>query len=175
VQSVLVSQEFRVNRDRVKCLNWVINMVILNFLSFNFLQQPEVRSMMSVMGNGNSDTTVPYALLNPSRVRHYIIEVYSAVKGIMQAAIAKHATSKSIPYVSFTVDKVKSKVSGDSFLGIRIFFLDGIGEFRTFNLSIKQFRPSSELNHQQASVLLRTWLDYSLREFGIDRDRHISK
>ena len=172
MQAVIVSQEFKVNRDRVKCLSWVTNMVIKNFIPFYFLQQQEVRTTLSVMGNGNQDTTVPFAMLNPNRIRHYIVEVYSAIKKIICAAIERHATSKPIPYVSFTVDKVKSKVSGENFLDLRVFFLDGNGQWRSFNLSIKQYRPSSELNGEQASVLLRTWLDYSLREFGIDREKH---
>ena len=147
-------------------------MVIKNFIPFDFLQQPEVRTTLSVMGNGNQDTIVPFAMLNPNRRRHYIVEVYSAIKSIMCTAIERHATSKPIPYVSLTVDKVKSKVSGENFLGLRVFFLDGNGQSRSFNLSIKQYRPSSELNKEQSSVLLRTWLDYSLREFGIDREKH---
>ena len=173
MQAVIVSQEFKVNRDRVKCLSWVTNMVIKNFIPFDFLQQSEVRTTLSVMGNGNQDTTVPFAILNPIRIRHYIVEVYSAVKNIIFSAIERHATSKPVPYISFTVDKVKSKVSGENFLGLRVFFFDGSGQFRSYNLSIKQYRPSSELNREQASVPLRIWLNYSLCEFGIDRERHI--
>ena len=150
-------------------------MVIKNFLPFDFLQQQEVRTAFSIMGNGSAECTVPFTMLHPVRIRHYIIEIYSAVKNIICGAIEKHVTSKPIPYLSFTVDKVKSKVSGESFLGLRVYFLDGIGEFRSYNLSIKQFRPCSNLSKDQASVVLRTWLDYSLREFNLDRDKHIGE
>ena len=98
-----------------------------------------------------------------------------SIKKIIYGAIEKHITSKPIPYASFTVDKVKSKVSGENFLGLRIFFLDSIGEFRSYNLSIKQFRPSSNLQKDLLSVILRTWLDYSFREFGLDRDKHMGE
>ena len=163
------------NAERVECLSWVSTMVIKNFLPFDFLQQQEVRTAFSVMGNGSVDCTVPFTMLHPVRIRHYIIEIYSAIKNIICEAIEKHVTSKPIPYLSFTVDKVKSKVSGESFLGLRVYFLDGIGEFRSYNLSIKQFRPCSNLSKDQASVVLRTWLDYSLREFNLDLDRHIGE
>ena len=150
-------------------------MVIKNFIPFDFLQQPEVRAAMSIMGNGSADCTIPFMMLHPLRIRHYIIEIYSALKEIIYGAIEKHVTSKPIPYASFTVDKVKSKVSGENFLGLRIFFLDSIGEFRSYNHSIKQFRPSSNLQKDLLSVVLRTWLDYSLREFGLDRDKHMGE
>ena len=163
------------NRERVKCLSWVSTMVIKNFIPFDFLQQPEVRTSMSVMGNGNLESIVPFAMLNPLRIRHYIIEIYAAVKSLICGSIDRHVVSKPIPFASFTVDKVKSKVSGENFLGLRVYFLDSSGDFKSYNLSIKQFRPSSNLSKDQASVVLRTWLDYSLREFGLDRDNHIGK
>ena len=175
MQSVLVSQEFKTNGDRVKCLSWVSTMVIKNFIPFDFLQQPEVRTTMSIMGNGVPESTVPFAMLNPVRIRHHIVEIYSVVKNNICDAIVKHVTSKPIPHLSFTVDKVKSKVSGENFLSLRVFFLDNSGEFRSYNLSIKQFRPSSNLSKEQASIVLRTWLDYSLREFGLDRVKHVGK
>ena len=152
-----------------------MSMNIKNFVSFDFLQQAEVRTTMSVKGNGNVDNIVPYEMLNPLRIRHYIIEIYAAVKSLICGSLQRHVLSKPIPFASFTVDKVKSKVSGDSFLGLRVFFLDGMGDFKSYNLSIKQFRPSSELTKEQASVVLRTWLDYSLREFGLERDNHIGE
>lgn len=114
-------------------------------------------------------------MLNPVRIRHHIVEIYYVVKNTICDAIVKHVTSKPIPHLSFTVDKVKSKVSGEKFLSLRVFFLDNSGEFRSYNLSIKQFRPSSNLSKEQASIVLRTWLDYSLREFGLDRVKHVGK
>ena len=69
-----------------------------------------------------------------------IIEIYFAVRGVIMGFLDKDVKMKAIPSITFTVDKVKSKVSGDNFLGIRIFFMDAGGVTRCFNLSIKQRR-----------------------------------
>ena len=53
-------------------------------------------------------------MLNPVRIRHHIVKIYSVVKNDICDAIVKHVTSKPIPHLSFTVDKVMSKVSGSA-------------------------------------------------------------
>lgn len=74
--------------------------------------------------------------------------------------------------VHFTVDKVESKVSSDDYLDLRVILLDKFGKYRSINLSIREYPPSSTLKHNdiQASVVLKTWHTYSFKEFDFDVD-----
>ena len=41
-------------------------------MPFDYLQQPEIRELSSVMALGNVDCTVPFAQLHPKAIRHMI-------------------------------------------------------------------------------------------------------
>ena len=77
-------------------------------MPFDYLQQPELSELSSVMALGNVDCTVPFARLHPKAICHMIIEIYFAVRG---GFLLKDVKKKANPSIKFTVDKVKSKVS----------------------------------------------------------------
>lgn len=100
---------------------------MLNLMPVYHLQQPVIRELYSVMALGNSDCAVPTAHLHPKAIRHMIIEIYSAVRGVIMGFLHVDVKKKAIPSITFTLDKVISKVSGNNFVGIRIFFIDAGG------------------------------------------------
>lgn len=117
---------------------------------------------------------MPYESLNQKAIRHQIVEIYSALKEVIVDIIMNNISDVPIPNIHFTVDKVKSKVSSDNYLGL-VFILDRLGKFRSINLSIKENLPSSALNDIQASQVLHLWLKHSFQEFGLDMNRHIGQ
>lgn len=167
------SSQFVSDRNRVKSLTWVKNCVIFHFLPFDFCTHPTVRTTFDVMTDGVR--AIPYESLNPKAIRHMIVEVYSALKDVIVDILRSNIADMPIPNIHFTVDKVKSKVSSDNYLGLRVFLLDRHGKYRSMNLSIKEFLPSSSLNDIQASEVLKTWLTYSFNEFHLDLKNHIGK
>lgn len=148
-----------------------MNCVIFHFIPFDFCTHPNIRTTFDVMTNGVR--SMPYELLNPKAIRHMIIEVYTALKEVIVEILKKNVNDMPIPNVHFTVDKVKSKVSSDNYLGLRVFILDRIGKYWSLNLSIKEYLPSSALNDVQASLVLKTWLIHSFKEFDLDLEKHI--
>jgi hypothetical protein len=64
------------------------------------------------MGNENLDYTVPCEMLNPLRIRFDIIEIYAAVKRPIFGSLEGQIVSKPIPFASFSVNNMKSKVPG---------------------------------------------------------------
>lgn len=166
-----MSPEFNKNKNRVKALTWVMNCVIFHFLPFDFCTHPIIRTTFDVMTDGVR--SMPYESLHPKAIRHLIVEIYTALKEVIVDIIQKNTNDMPIPNVHFTVDKVKSKVSSDNYLGLRVFLLDKVGKYRSINLSIKEYLPSSSLNDIQASLVLNTWLTHSFKEFDLDLTRHI--
>ena len=148
-----------------------MNCVIFHFIPFDFCTHPIIRTTFDVMTDGVR--TMPYESLHQKAIRHLIVEIYTALKDVIVDIIQKNIKDMPIPNVHFTVDKVKSKVSSDNYLGLRIYLLDRTGRYRSINLSIKEYLPSSSLNDIQASLVLKTWLKHSFKEFDLDIDRHI--
>lgn len=173
VQSVIKSTHFLTDQKRTKGIIWVKNFVIMHFVPFDFLQHHDIRSGMAIMGNGGVDTTVPYEMLHPKNIKHMVVEIYAALKKTINEMLEKNVKNNAIPCLHFSVDKVKSKISGENFLGLRVYFLDKNGQYRSFSLSIKHYRPASTLNDVSASNLLKLWLDYSFQEFGISLEKHV--
>lgn len=155
----------------MKALTWVMNCVIFHFIPFDFCTHPIIRTTFDVMTDGVR--TMPYESLHPKAVRHLVVEVYTALKEVIVAILKNNIDDMPVPNVHFTVDKVKSKVSSDNYLGLRVYLLDKVGKYRSINLSIKEYLPSSTLNDIQASLVLKTWLTHSFKEFDLDINRHI--
>ena len=173
VQSVIKSKQFLTDQKRTKGIIWVKNFVIMHFVPFDFLQHPDIRSGMAIMGNGGVETTVPYEMLHPKTIKHMVVEIYAALKAVINEILERNVKNNALPCLHFSVDKVKSKISGENFLGLRVYFLDKNGQYRSFSLSIKHYRPASTLNDVSASNLLKLWLDYSFQEFGISLEKHV--
>jgi hypothetical protein len=171
VQSIVQSTEFISNKNRVKSLMWVKNCVIFHFIPFDFCTHSRIRSTLDIMSDG--ERLMPYESLHPKAIRHMIVEIYTALKNVIVNILETNTKDMPIANIHFTVDKVKSKVSSDNYLGLRVFLLDSKGVYRSINLSIKEFIPSSSLFDVSASEVLKTWLTYSFSEFNLDIKKHI--
>jgi hypothetical protein len=171
VHSLVHSTEFSNDKNRVKSITWVKNCVIFHFLPFDFCTHSIIRSTFDVISEGVR--VMPYESLHPKAIRHMIVEIYSALKTVIVDILEKYVKDMPVPNVHFTVDKVKSKVSSDNYLGLRVYFLDRLGQFRSINLSIKEFTPTSAVNANEASKVLQTWLKFSVSEFKLDLSKNI--
>lgn len=171
--SILESRAFQDNSIREKCLSYVKNFTIGQFVPFNLLQHPGTRETLSLAGNGRDDCTLPFKALNPKKIKHHVVEIYHALKQAIQKILNDHVISRCVPSLSLSVDKVKAKATDEDYLGSRISVIDNDGIHRSFNLSIKKYSPSSSLSDVQASELLKTWLKYSLAEFNLTLEDHV--
>ena len=92
----------------------------MHFVPFVFLQHEDIRSGMAIMGNGGVDTTVPYEMLHPKTIKHMVVEIYAALKKSTNKMLKRNVKNNALPCLHFSVDKVKSKISGENFLGLSV-------------------------------------------------------
>lgn len=174
VAMVVNNHYYQQNRERVSCLAWVKECTIGQFLSFSFWQDPGVRIAFLIAAQNNYDYTFPFKSLHPEAIKHLIVEMYSATKAVVIKHLQQEVINEPIPIVGFNVDKWKSKLSGSSYIGIRIYYYArNCKKWRTFNLSVKEYKPHSSLNSLQACVLLHKWLIACFAEYGLELGKHV--
>ena len=172
---VVNSPYYQQNRERVVCLAFVKAYTIGKFIPYDFWDDNDVRIANLIAARNDYESAFPYRMLHAEGVKHYIVEMYSATKGNILKYLRSEVLNEAIPIVGFNIDKWKSKLSGSSYIGLRIYYYAiKAKKWRTFNLSVKEYKPHSSLCAVQASLLLKLWLVACLAEFELELGKHVA-
>jgi hypothetical protein len=123
------------------------------------MEHQDIRSSLVIFADGTNDHVVPYVNLGHKNVVHILIEIYSATKNELYEILLKHVINRLGPSGSFSFDEVKTKLTGARYIGVRISFIGLDGVFRTYLLSLMEYKPASSTSHIRASELLLLYVD----------------
>lgn len=163
--------EFRKELREVKDMTrycellWTM-MVIVMKLPFTFVTSAIVRRLMTAtcIEEMNKSLSIP-------RVKHLICEIYSSVKGSMIAMMNDAVEKNGERIFSLNIDNWKPKNSIRNFVGLRVYFTNGVGDFVSLMLGMREFNPSYALRyHAGQREALCTWVQEVLSSFSLSND-----
>ena len=143
-------------------LLWVMMIIILK-LPFTFVTSEIVRKVMAAtcIEDMNKELCVP-------RVKHLVCEIYSSVKDSMMLLMQNAIEKNGERIFSLNIDNWKPKTSIRNFVGLRIYFVNGLGKFTTLMLGIREFSPTYDLRYNQGQRdALCLWVKEVLMTFGL--------
>ncbi len=155
------SQASAVEASMASSRFWLLKialLVIRQLLPFSFVETSDFREQ----------TKCP-VLMSVKMLKRAILEIYIATKSQIVSALAKvKRECRSLPCFHLNVDLWTSKISGSKYLGVRLFFVDSLFNYRSYVLAVKPFNPSSAIrkSHRLSDIIF-TWVRDVLHEFGL--------
>ncbi|KAH8957250.1 hypothetical protein BDL97_07G082100 [Sphagnum fallax] len=101
-------------------------------------------------------------------IRKLHVELYTTCKKIIIMSLAEAHSFFTIKYLSLYLDQIKSKMSNQKYLALRVCFNTSTRFNIGYNLAVRQFAPTTdERQAEQLSTILHEWSSGVLEEFGI--------
>lgn len=98
-----------------------------------------------------------------------IVELYQAVNNELKAKTQKNTSKAQIPMLHLDIDERYGKPLRQSFIAMRIQFVDNDFKFKSYLLSLRHFdRSKFPTDLMRASGILYDWTWSVLREFELD-------
>ena len=107
--------------QRYQLLNWVMNMVIGQFMEFILGATTGTRFVLeNFQFWAPQEKKIDLSILNQHRIEHAIIEVYNTAHKKISHDLRDELKDALLPSASFELDLCKHKISNDKFLGTPI-------------------------------------------------------
>ncbi len=101
-------------------------------------------------------------------IRKLHVELYTTCKKIIIMSLAEACSFFTIKYLSLYLDLIKSKMSNQKYLALRVCFNTSTRFNIGYNLTVRRFAPTTdERQAEQLSTILHEWSSGVLEEFGI--------
>ncbi|KAH8962363.1 hypothetical protein BDL97_05G098300 [Sphagnum fallax] len=101
-------------------------------------------------------------------IRKLHVELYTTCKNIIIMSLAEARSFFTIKYLSLYLDMIKSKMSNQKYLALRVCFNTSTRFNIGYNLAVRRFAPTTdERQAEQLSTILHEWSSGVLEEFGI--------
>ncbi|CAN5976136.1 unnamed protein product [Sphagnum jensenii] len=101
-------------------------------------------------------------------IRKLHVELYTMCKKIIIMSLAKARSFFMIKYLSLYLDLIKSKMSNQKYLALRMCFNTSTRFNIGYNLAVRRFAPTTdERQAEQLSTILHEWSSGVLEEFNI--------
>jgi len=101
-------------------------------------------------------------------IRKLHVELYTTCKKIIIMSLVEACSFFTIKYLSLYLDLIKSKMSNQKYLALRMCFNTSTRFNIGYNLVVRRFAPTTdECQVEQLSTILHEWSSGVLEEFGI--------
>jgi hypothetical protein len=103
-------------------------------------------------------------------IRKLHVELYTTCKKIIIMSLAEARSFFTIKYLLLYLDLIKSKMSNQKYLALRVCFNTSTRFNIGYNLAVRRFAPTTDerqVEHSQLSTILHEWSSGVLEEFGI--------
>lgn len=159
------SQLYKKNFDRFCRLMWVLFIVTMN-LPFNTVTQPIVRKIFRLCTYDEMD-----ASFSVGAFYHLLTEIYSHVKSKIIYGIEDTMKLSPIYGLGLNIDIWKVKTSGKSYIGLRVYYIDGYFQYESRLLSIREFNPSLKIRQNgKLSSIIYNWIKSIFSDFSIKKE-----
>lgn len=143
----------------------VTKLIVAKNLTLDF---GETKELASIIGQG-------FRQVRSEVIKRSLLEFYVYVRNLLAAELQKAQQCFEVPFLHLSADVYKNTLVNQSFLGIRVAFVDS--QYRalqspvvtkSFNLGIRSFRPSSQHRKtNQVSDLLHVWANSIFTEYNL--------
>eukprot|EP00904_Undaria_pinnatifida_P011834 jgi/Undpi1/7781/HiC_scaffold_23.g10254.m1 len=99
-------------------------------------------------------------------IKRHVVELYAATPRVVTINLRKEISAALLPIVYINTDLWTSKVSGDKYIGLSIFYMDAKGIVQTMLLAVKHFRPAPSLGKVTGQVVM-LWVRQVLAQNGL--------
>ncbi|CAK9223988.1 unnamed protein product [Sphagnum troendelagicum] len=101
-------------------------------------------------------------------IRKLHVELYTTCKKIIIMSLVEARSFFTIKYLSLYLDLIKSKMSNQKYMALRVCFNTSTRFNIGYNLAVRRFAPTTdERQAKQLSTILHEWSSGVLEEFGI--------